>query len=159
MSVGHIVLRGFGPRYDLPIATALSNLATLRTQERRFDEAAALYAELLPTAERVYGPDHPETLISQTNYSQMLFDQKRYAESLAVLQRLDTEAAIPTSELVDAARSNVRRASANAYAVASASSGSAAPASSAAAAVESPVSPAAESSRPRATACSIVPAM
>jgi hypothetical protein len=35
--------------------------------------------------------------------------EQHSAESLAVLQKLDTEDAIPTAELVDAARSNVRR--------------------------------------------------
>ena len=68
-------------------ASAYNNLADLRHDAGRLDEAKALHERALSIRERVLGPNHGDIAGSLNNVAVLLMDLKQYEEALPRLQR------------------------------------------------------------------------
>jgi len=60
------------------------NLATFLINQRRIDEGAPLVMDCIAIAEEHYGPDHPETLLTKSNYIVLLERTDRLQEAAAM---------------------------------------------------------------------------
>lgn len=69
------------------VAVTLHNLAILAMQEKRNEDAEALFRRDLAITEKNYGPDHPETASSLATLAIALDRLERPAEALAALER------------------------------------------------------------------------
>jgi tetratricopeptide (TPR) repeat protein len=62
-------------------------LATIRRHQARYDEAEALFLEIIARRRSLFGQDHPTTLVALQNLSGLYHDRARYADCA----RLDAE--------------------------------------------------------------------
>lgn len=78
--------RLYGPDHP-DLARALNGFALARLKLGDLDHAEQLFRRSLAIREKVFGPDHPQVAQSLNNLSNVLSDQGRDAESLAMLKR------------------------------------------------------------------------
>ena len=88
----HLVLalslstESFGP--DHPEAfTAMNNLATLRSDQGRNEDAARLHQSALEARVRVLGEDHPDTAMSKNNLGELYRQMNRLPDAENLLQQ------------------------------------------------------------------------
>jgi tetratricopeptide (TPR) repeat protein len=72
---------------DLALATTLYNLAILRRQQGRLDEAAQLYRRGLQLRERKQGPNHPDVATILNNLAALEAARGRYETAQPLLER------------------------------------------------------------------------
>jgi Flp pilus assembly protein TadD len=65
---------------------SLNDLALLRQNQKRFDEAEALFREAMEGYRRVLGPDHPFTLAALSNMGTFLVKRQKPADAEPLLR-------------------------------------------------------------------------
>ncbi|QOD43705.1 tetratricopeptide repeat protein [Clavibacter zhangzhiyongii] len=73
-------------RQQLPVVR--NSLAGAMQAHKLHAEALALFEQLANQFAEEWGPDHPNTLLAESNAATALFDLKRFAESMALLDSL-----------------------------------------------------------------------
>jgi tetratricopeptide (TPR) repeat protein len=76
------------PEVDKQRLRAASNLASSLGEQGKLAEAEAMLRDLLPVQQRVFGPEHPQTLGTTMNLAIALSEQGKYAEAEAMLRDL-----------------------------------------------------------------------
>jgi tetratricopeptide (TPR) repeat protein len=69
-------------------ATLANNLALIAHERGKLAEAEAMYRRSLETRERLYGPDHPETLMVAANLANLLDDAGRADDASRLHERV-----------------------------------------------------------------------
>jgi hypothetical protein len=64
--------------------SAVENLAALFSNQNKFSQAEALQRQNLEVSRRVFGPEHPQTLLQIQNLADTLFARGKYAEAVAL---------------------------------------------------------------------------
>jgi len=67
--------------------TSANNLATLYSDQGKYDEAAVLYKRSFAGREKALGPDHPHTLRSANNLANLYKVQRKYDEAAVLYKR------------------------------------------------------------------------
>jgi CHAT domain-containing protein/tetratricopeptide (TPR) repeat protein len=76
----------FGPDHP-EVATSLSNLASLLSEQRQYASAESLCRRSLAIYEKALGADHPYVALSLNNLSQLLRQQGRFAAAEPIARR------------------------------------------------------------------------
>jgi Tfp pilus assembly protein PilF len=71
----------------LPITGVWVNLATAYKDERRLDEAEALFRKALAARERILGPAHRDVAMALNNLGVLLRDRRQLVDAQAMLER------------------------------------------------------------------------
>jgi len=73
---------------DRQSVATMANLAQLYDDQARYAQAEQLYGEALAAAPRVYGKEHPTTMIITSNLAQVYLDEGKYAQAEPLLRRV-----------------------------------------------------------------------
>jgi len=73
---------------DRQSVATMANLAQLYDDQARYAQAEQLYGEALAAAPRVYGKEHPTTIIITSNLAQVYLDEGKYAQAEPLLRRV-----------------------------------------------------------------------
>ncbi|HLE83234.1 MAG TPA: serine/threonine-protein kinase, partial [Thermoanaerobaculia bacterium] len=83
-----LAIRRRHPEDELGLAQTLHYLANIEGERRRPREAEALFREIREIRLRLWGEDHPETLMASKGIADALRVQGRYAEAEAIFRRV-----------------------------------------------------------------------